>query len=207
MQEEISESVVCAYISSMREAAEQSLKSLDSSINWALTSTMATLAFSISAIIENVRMDGDVIGFLLSILGVCISMQFHFAIRSAKNYLNILRFSKLEREAVKYAFKTEGADLSKLKTAIIEYHIEWKSPVTLGCVAKKVVFEFGFFYTAMISTMLFIFIAVKLPIEKFYEPIIILLLVIMGSICELFMFSHSPYIRSIRLDMDVQAKR
>ena len=139
------EPMLNVYANSTRQAAEQSLKSLDASINWALTLTLAELAFVVNEVIVKgaASVDERILDLVLAAIGLGGAMCFHFSIRAAKNYLNLIRFSKLEREAIRCNFKIGSYSVEHLMRAIQSYHIEWRSPLGLRVIAKKVLFEFG----------------------------------------------------------------
>lgn len=195
-----------AYVGSTRQAAEQSLKSLDASINWALTSTLGVLAFVINAFVIKGSAEPDDRGFLMAILGTSLAMLVHFAIRASKNYLNIVRFAKLEREALKCSLKLEGSTADQLRTTVLKYHIDWASPLGIGSITRKVLFEFGFMYMLAFVGFMFWFVAQGSNPEKQWIWIVVALATTIAVLIEILIFSHSPYIKHIELDHDVQTK-
>jgi hypothetical protein len=201
-----SDAFLNAYIGSTRQAAEQSLKSLDASINWALTSTLGVLAFVINAFVIKGSAEPDDRGFLMAILGTSLAMLVHFAIRASKNYLNIVRFAKLERETLKCTLRFKGATSDHLRKIVFKYHVNWASPLGIGTITRKVLFEFGFMYMLAFVSFMFWFVAQGSSPDKHWVWIVVALVTTIAVLVEVLIFSHSPYIKHIELDGDVQAK-
>ena len=133
-------------------------------------------------------------------------MIVHFAIRSAKNYLNIVRFAKLEREALKCNLKINSGSPKNFLDAVEKYHISWRSPLAVSTIVKKVIFEFGFLYIFGFVCFMYWVVARALPDEKIWNSWIVFLAVALSSSIEIGMFSHSPYIRDPAPDHDSQSK-
>jgi uncharacterized membrane protein len=203
---EISEAFVLSYVEITRDAAEQALKSLDSSINWAVTVTLAVAAFVINAVVRNQNLVADDLTVLIAVLSVTFCIVWHFSIRTAKSYLNLVRFAKLEREALKCRLQLEVTGGAQLREMIEKYHVSWISPLPEWKIVTKVLFEFGYIYLLFFILLLSWFAARQLPPEKWYVGGFAMILVLVALILELFQFSHSPYLKNVQPDADVMNK-
>ena len=202
---DISSDFLNEYATSARQAAEQAMKSLDTANNWGLTLSLAILGILASMLGSPLLKGGAVTDIervlLLVIVAAALPMLVHFGIRAAKSYINIVRFAKLEREALKCNLRLEDGSDDALRSAIIKYHLKWKSPIGRFTILKKVVFEFGFSYEILI--IMFCFYAASRGLA-FAECLAILLLALFVSGAELWNFSVSPYIRDPELDDESQ---
>ncbi len=87
----------------------------------------------------------DKISLILCI--VLWNLGVHLATRAGKAYVNVMRFTVIERDFQAYIFgqrtrEAAGPLLESIKT----YHWRWASPVSRGIVLKKLLFELGFLY-------------------------------------------------------------
>lgn len=197
----IAEPFLTAYASSSRQAAEQALKSLDSSTSWAVTFTLGILAFAINATVvsPNVTSAGRLL--VLAIVSMGFPMLVHFGIRAAKSYINIVRFAKLEREALKCCLQIEDGSAENLIKSLQLYHLAWRSPINRGRIVFKVLFEFGFFYLIAFLIVLAYFIVRDIP-DLWQSWLVFVLLTVIAILLEVLNFSHSPYIKETVPDGD-----
>ena len=149
--------VVGAYLNSTRQAAEAALASLNTAVNWSLTLTLGVMAFTIQFIFSENATGFPTLFFSLLILAVTMAMIAHFAIRTAKGYINVVRFAALERAALAQIMISSSIPLDeKLRSYtnfaefVQTYHMLWKSPVSLPVVFRKVLFEFGYLYHGLL---------------------------------------------------------
>ncbi|MHB8744520.1 MAG: hypothetical protein ACYC9L_15555 [Sulfuricaulis sp.] len=187
-----------AYATSAREAAEQAVKSLDTSINWALTLTLGILAFVVNSSVERGGFAANKGVLLLAITAAGFPMLLHFGIRAAKNYINTVRFAKLEREALKCNLLLENGSPKTFTTALTHYHLCWKSPIGPCRIILKVLFEFGFSYLFALLMCTFWFISREIQNESYLRLTVVLAIIPM--LIEVRIFSHSPYIKDYAPD-------
>ena len=191
---ELSPDFLSAYATSTREAAEQAMKSLDTATNWALTLSLGILASVLnSSLIKGSALIGSEHLLLLSIVAAGYPMLTHFGIRAAKCYINIVRFAKLEREALKCNLLLEDGSPEVFKAALTTYHLNWKSPIRPWRIFMKVLLEFGFAYLFAIISFSFYFVSRGLKDDSNLPLIGALTLI--PVLVELGIFSHSPYIK------------
>lgn len=198
----VTDAFLNAYASSCRNAAEQALKSLDSAINWALTLTLSLLAFVVNAGVIKGLPNPEAALLLLVVIATGFPMLVHFSIRAAKNYLNVIRFAKLEREALKCNLRIEGESKSEFLAALHNYHVGWKGPIGASRIVGKVLFEFGFFYLLAIVGGMFWYIARNVNESVYW--VLVLVSAFVPILVELSIFSHSPYIKDGVPDSDAR---
>ena len=197
------------YIQSARQSAEASLSNLNGSVNWALTITLAIAAFVMQFIMRTDPVKPSDALFSLGILSITLSVIAHFGIRTAKNYINLIRFAALERKGLEAQILHVNASsspqdynerLSQLLNTIREYHIEWKSPVSKKKIFIKILFEFGFSYLILFLSAIYIYIATFIPIGQYPFVYLFVFAVAIALLIELLIFSNSPYVRFISID-------
>lgn len=196
----VTDAFLNAYASSCRNAAEQALKSLDSAINWALTLTLALLAFVVNTGVIKELPNTQAALLLLVVIATGFPMLVHFGIRAAKNYLNVIRFAKLEREALKCNLSIEGESKSRFLVAVHNYHVGWKGPIRASRIAGKVLFEFGFFYLLALAGGMFWYVARNVNESVYW--VLVLVSAFVPILIEISIFSHSPYIKDSVPDAD-----
>jgi hypothetical protein len=205
-RERLTDQFLNAYASSTRQAAEQSLKSLDTSTNWALTATLGIIAFVVNALVIKSPVNLETCELLLIILGVGFCMLAHFGVRAGKCYLNVIRFAKLEREALLLNLRLESQTADSVLDAIEKYHISWRSPLYPSVILRKVLFELGFLYLAIFMGIAYWFVSDLLPAAKSWICAVVLLVSAMVISIELTIFSRSPYIAKPAPNEDAESK-
>jgi hypothetical protein len=132
------------------------LSNLSSSIDTNMTYLHSTLSWSVTVLFGGIGIVlarpsfPDVTGIMILLLLVILIG--HFTIRTGKAYMNVMRFTNLEKMVISSYLKsdTETQWENNFKR-IIEYHCEWKNPLTFTAVAKHVLFKLGFVYFLGVS--------------------------------------------------------
>lgn len=117
----------------------------------------------------------------LFMLSVALVLLTHFFVRTAKDYVNQIRFAALQKHCLACLFslsidgkKVVADDLAK---TIEDYFISWKSPKPVLLVLKKALFDHGFF--ALFSVLLALMVWVGTSINwNDIRPISIMLLAV-----------------------------
>lgn len=201
------EATLNAYANTARQAAEQSLKSLDMAVNWALTMTLAVLAFTLNLSVvmaDSLKVHQRL--ELLMIIALCACILNHFSIRAAKSYLNVVRFSKLEREAVRLNLEIKPFSPTRFKKVVATYHLEWRSPLKGKTILRKILFELGFFYLALFLGILYIYVAKEVLSVEASKVICITAAIPLMCLAELVSFVRSPYMKDGIPNHDVERK-
>jgi hypothetical protein len=199
--------VVGAYLNSTRQAAEAALASSNTAVNWSLTLTLGVMAFTIQFILPNASSELPTLFFTLLVLAVTIAMIAHFAIRTAKGYINVVRFAALERAALAQVMMSSSIPLDeKLQSYtnfanfVQTYHMLWKSPVSLQVVFRKVLFEFGYLYHVALLATAFGYVTYLSGSKQLPAAIIVLFLLGIVIIFEISRFLASAYGRYVNID-------
>lgn len=138
----------------------------------------------------------------LLIASVALVSTANFLTRSAKAYLNIVRWSTIER-AILHLMTCDDVNETEILTekaweAVEIYHINWSSPLNRRDVLVKVMFEFGYFF--QIAALLFVMSASLLN-GCDIVGISIFVGMIFLSMAEIFFgFWRSPYFAKIQSD-------
>lgn len=202
---EDSEPSLLSYLNLTRQAAEAALTNLNSSINWALTLIIGVIAFVAQSISGSPS--DNILALALLILAVSLLMLVHFGVRTAKSYLNLLRFSLLEAATLRHLLDGNNK-AAPIRNSIKLYHLQWHRPITNGRIISKILFEFGFFYLFIIITCLYGYIVNLLWLKESNAVIVVLItfsVPIFISI-ELLIFANSPYIQNRNLDSETMLK-
>lgn len=78
---------------------------------------------------------------------IILVMLAHFAVRTCKAYLNIIRWTTLEKHILNASLADDpDEEYREIADLIDEYHFSWKSPLGYWDLAYKLLFELGFFY-------------------------------------------------------------
>jgi hypothetical protein len=106
---------------------------------------LAVIAFVGQAIFDGKGPSTTSLTFALLLVGGAASILVHFGIRMTKAYINIIRFAAIERICLQYMLDDSEADSEQssrsqykiIEKTISEYHINWKSPISLGKMIKS----------------------------------------------------------------------
>jgi hypothetical protein len=131
-------------------------------------------------------------------LSASLILVSHFAVRSGKAYISVMRFSAIQRKILRSLLDQKGN--MDYMFHIQKYHVEWQSPIPFRTVIYKLLFELGYGY------LYFVILAVKvhilLNININLIMIIISVVCIMISIAEFYMLRVSPYLKNTLVDDD-----
>ena len=150
-------------------------------MNWAITSLGVVLGLVLTS-----SSFPDLTSWILTLTLILICS--HFATRSARSYLNILRWALILRKATQLELArlkgSSGSEINALKhdfySALENYHITWASPIKKRELMSKIIFEFGFGYFYLIFSGLLIWIGTSVSFTNvyIYSGIVGILLVI-----------------------------
>lgn len=147
-----------AFSANCRQATEASLAQLNNSVNWAMTLTLAVSGFIIQSVLTA---DAPYTDFkLLVLIGLELlgfALLANFFARTAKSYLNVIRFSLVERQALRACFEISGS-IYRLTHDTEEYYVEWGNPISIKRTIQKVLLEFGFVYWFLINIALTVYL-------------------------------------------------
>jgi hypothetical protein len=136
--------VASEYGAAMEANVQSAVSNLHTSISWTQVALLGVLAFVFS---KDSGTDGLIRG---AALGVAWMLITNFAIRSAKNYINIMRFNLLRRSSLEFALGVQLNPERKKEhflqwaNTVRHYHVLWESPLRRRRLAKKVLIECGF---------------------------------------------------------------
>jgi hypothetical protein len=101
--------------------------------------------------------------FLFSVAFVLLN---HFFVRTAKDYLNQIRFAALEKAclACLFSIKIENAEtgMKELSQKVDCYFIQWRSPKPVVNVLNKTLFDHGFFALFVVVLTMIIWVGIKI---------------------------------------------
>jgi hypothetical protein len=196
--------VASEYGTAMEANVQSAVANLHTSISWTQVALLGVLAFAFS---KDSGTDGLIRG---AALGVAWMLITNFAIRSAKNYINIMRFNLLRRSSLEFALGLQLTPERKkehfLQWAITvrHYHVLWESPLRRGRLAKKVLIECGFFgpYVAIVALSCYL-IRITSPVNWPHVASVGAGLFLAILDVSLFLM-QSLYLKKIRLDERLQ---
>jgi hypothetical protein len=141
------------YMPQLASLLDSNMSYLHTTLNWAVTVLLGGIVF-----VATRPTFPDGLGLVgLEILFVVLG---HFAVRTAKAYLNVIRWSSLEKHILGAIINdADQAGWKTIKGKILSYHYEWKSPLTARDIAQKVLLELGFFYFFAVVLALIIYAA------------------------------------------------
>lgn len=181
-----SKEMVMSFRSGLATQINGSVIYLNSTVNWALTLILAALASLTIASSPSAH----VLGVFFSALLVVV---LHFFVRACKAYINVIRFSLLDRETLALIEVENFHDAAQI---IRDYYCDWQSPLALSQVVSKVLFELGFlyFFAIVVGQVVFITLFQGAPI---YLP----LAAIAFSLVEIYFGLYlSPYFRTVKVN-------
>ena len=153
---------------------------MQTSFNWAF----AVLTIFVVGVLSRTGFPNVLCFFLLNVALVFLS---HFFIRTAKDYVNQIRFAALEKSCLKVLFSlpSEGKepDWSELGAEFDKYFVQWRSPKPIRNVVKKTLFDHGFFALYVVVLILWFWVAVSIkfwslrPLATFLATAIYILLI------------------------------
>lgn len=146
------------YLPTLSEEITHALDQLHNATNWGLTLVTAGLL----AVIARDGFPDDISVYGLSVLLVLCG---HFSVRGMKGYINVIRFSLIQKLALSYRLAAKGAgpELLALEHAIRAYHVSWYLPITRRTVYWKGSTELGFGYILVLLVGLLGFSVLSVP--------------------------------------------
>jgi hypothetical protein len=130
----------------------------------------------------------------------------HFGVRTAKAYLNVVRFGALEKHLILNYLNNEAEVWPEIRSRILTYHCDWSSPLAFRSVAYKLLFELGFVYFLgiVMGLALYVLFAVGFQwrlLAEFVAALFVLALEIWLGLL------RSAYFSSVRPDEIARAQR
>lgn len=122
---------------------------LNATVNWAMTICSGGIA---AVVLSNSFPSGNSY-ILLSVLFVVLG---HLFVRTAKAYINVMRFTTLHK-LIFSAIASNNYDASF--AAVQRYYVEWVCPLSVDTVLKKTFLEFGYLYLWGFMLVIFLYCA------------------------------------------------
>jgi hypothetical protein len=176
------------YLPSLTEQITNSLDYLHNAINWGLVVLSGTLV----VVLTNVPYrDTTTLPALLVILVLCV----HFFCRTARAYINVIRFSLVHRAITNRVLSINAlsSEIDPVE-AIRTYIVQWKLPLRRVDVFRKVLFELGYGYPIVIDITLIVYVIVTAG-PRLAAWFLVGIAVVLISV-ELTVFVKSPYMRN-----------
>lgn len=144
------------YWSQLSGLLTGALDYLHNSVNWGLG-----VVTGIIAIVLIRTGFPDLISWFILWFSLILTM--HFATRTAKGYLNVIRWSTIQRHIIDHntGRSPDRPTLASVLEHITKYHREWQSPLTRGDVVVKVVRELGYGYFLLLPLGLIAYVGAK----------------------------------------------
>jgi hypothetical protein len=190
------------HIRTMETSLQSAVGHLQTSMSW--SQTVAALGITAFLAASEPTLKACALSLSIILTASCST-------RSAKNYINIIRFGIMHRRSLIFssacAAKSKNISilLKSWADGINDYQINWKSPVSRATTVRKVLFEFHYVYMFFIQ----IAIAIKIWIENSQTLVVgqILIVGTMLSILEIlhFLFA-SPYLSHVVEDKDMKSQ-
>ncbi len=177
-----------------------SMNYLHTTISW--TTTLLPVGVALIVASESFPDPFSLIGLLF----IFIIMN-HLAVRTAKAYLNVMRYSTLQKQILKLTLESgEESDWQNLKKKILQYDFEWISPLPLGDLIYKVFMELGFVHYYLIIILLLLYTLFNIE----WDPNLlgVALLGLFFTVTEFWLgLKRSVYLRKILVDPLSQEQR
>jgi hypothetical protein len=168
---------------------------MHTTVNWTISLSSAVVLF----ISTRTTFPDETSWVALCVAAMLVS---HFASRTAKGYINVLRWAAIQRIILRGICDTIDESAA---SAVMVYHIKWISPVHFRTVIGKLLFELGFVYLyAGIVALLFY----TAPHVKGTTPIIALTgVTVVAIVVEFVSLRFSPYLRHVDVDAETRHLR
>jgi len=119
-------------------------------------------------------------------LSVALVLLTHFFVRTAKDYVNQVRFAALEKHCLASLFSLSicGSAVAPEHVAqkVDNYFIAWKSPKPLGHVLTKTLFDHGFFPLFAVVLTLMVWVGSKIDWNDLRPITILVVLLILETL-------------------------
>jgi hypothetical protein len=190
-----------AYYPTYPGKITSSIEYLHTTINWTLT----VLSGGLAIVMAGRNLDPAILWIgTLAVLVTCV----HLLVRSAKGYINIMRWVTIDNSLVLYAIATESdkaTAFNEVIHSIKEYHLNWMCPLTRKDVFYKLLFEFGYSYFFAICIGLTVYVAMSITIDWF--SIASAILATFFVVLEIYLLLRSPYMRKVASHPIARAQR
>ena len=148
---------------------------MQTSFNWAI----GILTVFAVGVATRAGSQTSYISFFL--LNVALVLLTQFFVRTAKDYLNQIRFAALEkiRLACLFSLQMNGKipELKDVAAYFDAYFVQWKSPKPLPNVIRKTLFDHGFFALYVVVLILLVWVGISINWNDF-RPIFTLIAVV-----------------------------
>ncbi|MEV4119569.1 hypothetical protein [Micromonospora sp. NPDC049645] len=179
------EDIEANYLESLTAEKSASLTELQNATTWGLTIITTGALFIVGR---------ATFPDYLSLLGLLVLMVLatHFTTRTAKGYINVVRWSLIQRMLIS-GFLDEVPDIEGRRQVIRAYHLDWALPVRRRDVVWKSLVELGYGYIFVLLVGAVVYCLTELPLALHHY---LALAVALGMILfDLVVFSRSPYMR------------
>jgi len=187
------------HIRTMESSIQSAVGHLQTSMSW----SQSVVAVGISAVlaVSDPMMKAAAIALSMVLTASCCT-------RTAKNYINVIRFGILHRRSLLLAaaHAANSSNLAKQldqwQIGVRDYYLAWISPVSRQTVMRKSLLEFHYVYMFAVQ----LGIAIKLWLDNSSDGAVQRVIVIGVTIAVLevahFLFA-SPYLKEYREDADM----
>lgn len=135
----------------------------------------------------------------LTTLCILIVVVVHFAIRTSKAYINVIRCGLIEKSIITSKLGHNPKELARAREIVVDYHCNWNCPLKKRTIVYKLLFELGFLYFLLPLIGLVIYCGYAMLFDKF--SIVILLVSFLVVVVEIYFgFITSPYYRNIKVN-------
>lgn len=187
------------YLAHLASLIDSNMTYLHSTLTWAVTVLLGTLGFVTARNSFPDQVTYVSLLILMLILG-------HFAVRTGKAYLNVMRFGTLEKHLISSYLNEKSENWAEIKSLILQYHCDWSSPLSFRYVVYKLLFELGFiyFFGIVVGLVFYTLFIIDFQWYLIWELIITLLLLVIEILLGLL---RSSYFRNIKQDKIAQKQR
>ncbi|MCJ7448353.1 MAG: hypothetical protein MUO72_11745 [Bacteroidales bacterium] len=189
------------YYAQLTGFLSTSLEYLHNTVNWGVVTTIGIVA----AIFVREQFP-DLLSWAL--LWFALPITLHFGVRTAKAYINVMRWSSIQRHVQIHIMNNppDECDFLRVIEIIEKYHTHWVSPLARIDVIYKTLLEMGYGYFLFFHSALLIYVGTKIEITG--PTFVIATLGFLFVILEAFLFLFkSPYLASISVDPETHRLR
>jgi hypothetical protein len=183
------------YFESLATEKATSVNELQNPTSWGLTTVTAGTLFFVgrSEFPDQISLLG------LLVLAVLAT---HFTTRAMKGYINVVRWSLLQRLFLRSHLEP-AFHQDEVKRAVFSYHVMWSLPLRGRDIVWKAVFELGFGYIFALLIGAISYSVAVLPVRWYDWALLVATVALIAF--ELAVFIRSPYMRA--RDPDADARR
>jgi len=183
--------VKTTYLAHLASLIDANMSYLHTTLNWGVTVLLGGGVFIMSrtSFPDLTSYHGGLIMLIVLV---------HFGVRTAKAYLNVMRWTSLEKHVLNAAISDES-EWEQILGKIKDYHCLWISPLALKSVAWKVLFELGFFYLFLITILLIFYTLINVGLG--YLTVTELAITLLLVVFEIWLgLVRSSYMRQVSRD-------